>query len=60
MRQILFLSVLLLGASWAVAQSDQSQSTSPSQTNSAQTTPTSAGGNTTVEGCLSVRMATTH
>lgn len=61
MRQVfLFLSVLLLGVSWAVAQgtSPTSPSTS-SPDSSAQTSSqtsasqTSAGGDTTVEGCLS-------
>ena len=61
MRQVfLFLSVLLLGVSWAVAQgtSPTSPSTSSSDS-SAQTSSqssasqTSAGGETTVEGCLS-------
>lgn len=53
MRQVfLFLSVLLLGVSWAVAQGTSPASSSPSS--SAQTaSPTSAGGETTVEGCLS-------
>ena len=53
MRHILFLSVLLLGATWAMAQ-NQSQTapehTSPSQEKAA---PTSSGGHTSVEGCLS-------
>jgi hypothetical protein len=59
MRQvILFLSVLLLGVSWAVAQGtpDQSGSSSSSpssSSSSAQSSPSSAGGETTVEGCLS-------
>lgn len=56
MRQVfLFLSVLLLGVSWAVAQG--TSPTSPSTSNpdsSAQTSSqTSAGGETTVQGCLS-------
>lgn len=61
MRHIfLFLSVLLLGLSWAVAQ-NSTPSSSPS-TNSGQTThsaragqtsETSAGGEKSVEGCLS-------
>lgn len=59
MRQVfLFLSVLLLGVSWAVAQgtSPTSPSTSSpdsSAQTSSQTSQTSAGGETTVEGCLS-------
>jgi hypothetical protein len=44
MRQIfLLLSVLVLGLSWAVAQ----------DSTSGQTSPTGAGGQMTVEGCLS-------
>lgn len=57
MRQVfLFLSVLLLGVSWAVAQGSQTtpSSSSPSSSSSAsQSSQTSAGGETTVEGCLS-------
>lgn len=59
MRQVfLFLSVLLLGVSWAVAQgtSPTSPSTSSpdsSAQTSSQTSQTSAGGETTVQGCLS-------
>lgn len=41
MRNLLLLSVLLLGAFWAVAQNAPSQS------------PAGAGGETTVQGCLS-------
>jgi hypothetical protein len=53
MRQLfLCLSVLLLGLSWAAAQSTSSQ-TSPNSTSSGQETQSSAGGETTVEGCLS-------
>jgi len=51
MKYLLFVSILLLGTSWAVAQSDSSQPTSP-QTSSGQTA-TSSGGETTVQGCLS-------
>lgn len=48
MRQIfLLVSILLLGLSWAVAQ----DTTSP--TASGQSSRTSAGGDTTVQGCLS-------
>jgi membrane protein implicated in regulation of membrane protease activity len=48
MRQIFLLaSILLLGLSWAVAQ----DTTSP--TSSGQSSQTSAGGDTTVQGCLS-------
>ena len=41
MRHLLLLSVLLLGVSWAAAQNNPSQ-----------TTPTGAGSETTVQGCL--------
>jgi len=50
MRQLLLLSVLLLGATWALAQSDQ---TSPTQTSPSQTTSTGAGSETSIQGCLS-------
>jgi hypothetical protein len=55
MKQILFLSVLLLGATWAMAQSDQPQASPSDSTATTQSdaTPTSSGGNTTVQGCLS-------
>jgi len=46
---LLFLSVLLLGVSWVVAQDGASQ-TNP--VDSGQTTQSSAGGETTVQGCL--------
>jgi len=58
MRHLLLLiSVLLLGACWAVAQ-DTTNPTSPSQTSptsasSSQTGATTASGATVVEGCLS-------
>jgi hypothetical protein len=55
MRHILFLAVLLFGATWALAQSDQNQ-TSPSEqtpTTQGEMSPTNSGGNMTVEGCLS-------
>jgi hypothetical protein len=42
MRHLLLLSVLLLGATWAVAQNYPSQ-----------TTPSGTGGEMTVQGCLS-------
>ncbi len=42
---ILFLSVLLLGVSWAVAQDGASQTSQSGQTSS-------AGGEMTVQGCL--------
>jgi len=55
MRHVLFLAVLLLGAIWAMAQSDQNQTSPSDQTPASQgdSSATSAGGNTTVEGCLS-------
>jgi len=62
MRQLfLLLSVLLLGMSWAIAQDSTPRatqgSTSPAQSdstgNSGQTSRTGAGGQMTVEGCLS-------
>ncbi|HZQ95322.1 MAG TPA: DUF5818 domain-containing protein [Candidatus Sulfotelmatobacter sp.] len=58
MRQILLLvTVLLLGLTWAVAQDTTQGSTSPSAgtnpMNSGQNSQTSAGGDTTVSGCLS-------
>ena len=63
MRQLLLLvSVLLLGISWAVAQDNTSSSPSSSTTgsaqsdssaNSGQSSRTGAGGQMTVEGCLS-------
>jgi len=58
MRHLLLLiSVLLLGACWAVAQ-DTTNPTSPSQTrptsaSSSQTGATTASGATAIEGCLS-------
>jgi len=52
MRHILlFVSVLLLGLSWAVAQNTAGQGSTSSSTG--QASQTSAGGETTVEGCLS-------
>lgn len=47
MRHLLLLSVLLLGAFWAAAQND------PSQTSPSQATPAGSGSETTVQGCLS-------
>src|ERR1700758_854202 len=51
MRQLLALSVLLLGVTWAAAQNY------PSQTSPSQTTPShkssNSGGQTSVQGCLS-------
>lgn len=55
MRHVIFLAVLLLGATWAVAQSDQNQ-TSPTKeptTSQGEMSPTNSGGSMTVEGCLS-------
>lgn len=52
MRQILlFVSVLLLGLSWAVAQNTSSPTSSSSS--SGQSTHASSGNETSVEGCLS-------
>lgn len=60
MRKTMLLSVLLLGASWAVAQNSATPTQSDStQSDSTQSTPTQAGssqpsaGSQTVEGCLS-------
>jgi len=56
MRQVfLFLSVLLLGVSWAVAQgtSPSSPSTSSPDSSAQTSSQTAAGGETTVQGCLS-------
>jgi hypothetical protein len=55
-RLLLLLSVLLLGACWAVAQDTTSQTNSNSSETSAssgQTSSATASGATTVEGCLS-------
>lgn len=52
MRHLLFLSVLLLGASWAMAQSSQGQ-VDPNETSPSQKSSVNAGGDTTVQGCLS-------
>ena len=55
-RLVLLLSVLLLGACWAVAQDTTSQTNSNSSETSAssgQTSSATASGTTTVQGCLS-------
>ena|SRR5579864_2863986 len=55
-KLLLLLSVLLLGACWAVAQDSTSQPNSSSSTTSAssgQTGSTAAGSATSVQGCLS-------
>lgn len=52
MRHLLFLSVLLLGVSWASAQNQPSQ-TNQNQTDSQQTAASGADSETTVQGCLS-------
>jgi hypothetical protein len=52
MRPILLLSVLLLAASWAVAQDTPAQ-TGQKDMNTTSATATSSGSQTTVEGCLS-------
>jgi len=48
-RLVLFLSVLLLGACWAVGQDTTSQTSA----SSGQTSSATASGTTTVQGCLS-------
>jgi len=55
MRQLfLILSVVLLGLSWAVAQSDSTQSTPSSGSQSSMgATQSGSGSQTTIEGCLS-------
>jgi hypothetical protein len=54
MRHLLLLTVLLLGSSWAVAQNEQSPTPPNRTTNGEQpATPTNAGGDMTVQGCLS-------
>ncbi len=52
-RLVLLLSVLLLGASWAVAQDTTSPTNSNSSASSGQTSSATASGATTVQGCLS-------
>jgi len=55
-RLLLLLSVLLLGACWALAQDTTSQTNSNSSETSAssgQTSSATASGATTVQGCLS-------
>jgi len=56
MRHLLLISVLLLGASWAVAQSDSTNAQSPAAQTSTRgqndAVPASSGGNTSVQGCL--------
>jgi hypothetical protein len=52
-RLLLLLSVLLLGACWAVAQDTTSQTSPNSSASSAQTSSETASGAHTVEGCLS-------
>lgn len=54
MRQLfLLISVLLIGLSWAVAQDSSSPSSSTASGSAAQTSRTGAGGQMSVEGCLS-------
>jgi hypothetical protein len=55
MRHVLFLAVLLFGATWALAQSDPNQTSPSGQTPTTQgdMSAASSGGNVTVEGCLS-------
>lgn len=52
MRQMLFLSVLLLGATWAMAQNGQTP-TAPTQTTPSQEASAGSGSDTSVQGCLS-------
>src|SRR5437660_10074020 len=53
MRKLfLLVSVLLLGASWVAAQ-DSSSQTNPNSSSPSQSASANAGGETTVEGCLS-------
>lgn len=52
MRHLLFISVLLLGTTWAMAQTNQSPSAQTSYGQQTTATPANAG-HTTVEGCLS-------
>ena len=51
MRHVLFLAVLLLGTTWALAQNDQNQTSPSDQTPAAQgdMTPTNSSGNMTVQ-----------
>ena len=54
MRKLfLLVSVLLLGLSWAIAQDNTSQGSSTASGSSGQTSRTGAGGQMSVEGCLS-------
>ena len=54
MRKLfLLVSVLLLGLSWAIAQDSTGQGSSTASGSSGQTSRTGAGGQMTVEGCLS-------
>jgi Protein of unknown function (DUF5818) len=55
MRHVLFLAVLILGTTSAIAQSDQNQTSPTAQTTAPQGNMSSAnsGGNTSVVGCLS-------
>lgn len=54
MRQLfLLISVLLIGLSWAIAQGSTSQGSPSASGNSAQSSRTGAGGQVSVEGCLS-------
>lgn len=52
MRHLLLLSVLLFGASWAMAQNDPSQ-TAPTQSSPSQEMSAGSGTDTSVQGCLS-------
>ncbi len=55
MRRVLFFCVVLLGTTWVMAQSDQSQTSPSHHAPSAQgdISATNSGGNVTIQGCLS-------
>ena len=53
MRHLLFISVLLLGTTWAMAQTNQTPTANTTNGEQTAAAPASSGGHTTVEGCLS-------
>ncbi len=53
MRHLLFISVLLLGTTWAMAQTNQSPTANTTNGEQTAAAPASSGAPTTVEGCLS-------
>ena len=53
MRQVLLLSVLFLGVTWASAQTSPSQSSSPDASPTAAGQTSASSSHTSVEGCLS-------